>query len=260
MIYRLAGLFMYQTTSFSSTSLPLAGSPQPEQALIRLRQVTKAYQTAAGDFPALKGIDLEIYPGELVGVLGKSGAGKTTLVNLISGVDHLSSGEVWVGDVAVHQLNENQAAKWRSRNLGVVYQSFQLMPTLSLMDNILLPLDFSGQYRGKRSAKWAMELLRQVELEDHAGKLPSAISGGQQQRVAIARALANDPPIIVADEPTGRLDSVTAETIFEIFESLAHQGRTIIMVTHDASFARRFTRLVWLADGQVVSEPQFQID
>jgi putative ABC transport system ATP-binding protein len=181
-------------------------------------------------------------------------------VNLISGVDHLSSGEVWVGDVGVHQLNENQAAQWRSRNLGVVYQSFQLMPTLSLLDNVLLPLDFSGQYRGKRSAKWAMELLRQVELEEHAGKLPSAISGGQQQRVAIARALANDPPIIVADEPTGRLDSITAETIFEIFESLVHQGRTIIMVTHDASFARRFTRLVWLADGQVVGEPQFQID
>jgi len=231
-----------------------------ERPLIRLRQVTKNYMTAAGEFPAIKGIDLEVSPGEFIGVLGKSGAGKTTLVNLISGVDHLTSGEVWVGDVAVHGLNENQAAQWRSRNMGVIYQSFQLMPTLSLLDNVLLPLDFSGQYRGKRTARWAMELLRQVELEEHAGKLPSAISGGQQQRVAIARALANDPPIIVADEPTGRLDSVTAETIFEIFESLVHQGRTIIMVTHDASFARRFSRLEWLADGLIVDEPQFQVD
>jgi len=165
-----------------------------------------------------------------------------------------------VGDVAVHRLNENQAAQWRSRNLGVIYQSFQLMPTLSLLDNVLLPLDFSGQFRGKRTSKWAMELLRQVELEEHARKLPAAISGGQQQRVAIARALANDPPIIVADEPTGRLDSVTAETIFEIFEKLVHQGRTIVMVTHDASFARRFSRLVWLADGLIVDEPQFQVE
>ena len=240
--------------------LPAAGQSQPDRPLIRLRQVTKNYRTAAGDFPALRGIDLDIYPGELVGVLGKSGAGKTTLVNLISGVDHLTSGEVWIGDTAVHNLNENQAAQWRSRNLGVVYQSFQLMPTLSLLDNVLLPMDFTGLYRGKRSARDALEILRQMELEEHAGKLPSNISGGQQQRVAIARALANDPPIIVADEPTGRLDSVTAETIFEIFEGLVHQGRTIVMVTHDASFARRFTRLVWLADGQVVDEPQFQIN
>jgi putative ABC transport system ATP-binding protein len=258
---RLADLIVSTgMTLINSDKNTPAGFARNEQPLIRLRAVTKSYQTAAGDFPALKGIDLDIYPGELIGVLGKSGAGKTTLVNLISGVDHLTSGEVWVGDVAVHKLNENQSAQWRSRNLGVIYQSFQLMPTLSLMDNVLLPLDFSGQYRGKRSARLALDLLRQVELEEHAGKLPSAISGGQQQRVAIARALANDPPVIVADEPTGRLDSVTAETIFEIFEALVHQGRTIIMVTHDASFARRFTRLVWLADGQVVDEPQFQID
>jgi putative ABC transport system ATP-binding protein len=239
---------------------PAASQSQPDRPLIRLRQVTKHYRTAAGEFPALRGIDLDIHPGELVGVLGKSGAGKTTLVNLLSGVDHLTSGEVWVGDTAVHKLNENQAAQWRSRNLGVVYQSFQLMPTLSILDNVLLPMDFIGQYRGKRSARYALEILRQMELEEHAGKLPSAISGGQQQRVAIARALANDPPIIVADEPTGRLDSVTAETIFQIFEGLVQQGRTIIMVTHDAGFAHRFSRLVWLADGQVVEEPQFQID
>jgi putative ABC transport system ATP-binding protein len=230
------------------------------QPLIRLRGVIKTYKTAAGDFTALKGLDLDVSSGEFIGILGKSGAGKTTLVNVISGVDHVTSGEIWVGNVAVHQLKENQAAQWRGRNLGVVFQSFQLMPTLSVLDNVLLPVDFAGKFRPLSSPNRAMELLREVELEEHALKAPSLISGGQQQRVAIARALANDPPVIVADEPTGRLDSVTADTIFEIFEGLAAQGKTILMVTHDASFARRFSRVVWIADGQFVDEPQFKIE
>jgi putative ABC transport system ATP-binding protein len=228
--------------------------------LIRLRQVEKSYKTAAGDFLALKGLDLDVYPGEFVGILGKSGAGKSTLINLLSGVDHVSQGQIWVGDVAVHSLNENQAASWRGKNLGVVFQSFQLMPTLTVLDNVLLAMDFAGKFRHLTSSRFAMELLRQVELDEHAAKVPSLISGGQQQRVAIARALANDPPVILADEPTGRLDSVTAETIFEIFEGLASQGKTVVMVTHDTTFARRFTRLVWIADGMFVDEPQFKID
>jgi putative ABC transport system ATP-binding protein len=224
-----------------------------------MRRVVKNYKTAAGDFPALKGVDLDIQAGEFIGILGKSGAGKTTLINLLTAVDHLSAGEIWVDGVGVHNLNENQAAAWRGRNLGVVYQSFQLMPTLSLLHNITLPMDFSNQYRRSSSLQLAKELLRAVELEDHAHKLPSAISGGQQQRVAIARALANDPSIIVADEPTGRLDSVTAETIFQIFERLVQQGKTIIMVTHDATFFQRFSRIAWIADGQITSEPQFAL-
>jgi putative ABC transport system ATP-binding protein len=231
-------------------------TPVQNQPLIRLREVTKAYKTVAGDFPALRGIDAEIYPGEFVGILGKSGAGKTTLVNLITAIDHLTAGEIWVGEAAVHSMDENRAAAWRGRTLGVVYQSFQLMPTLSLLRNVLLPIDFCGKYRGRQSAARAMELLELVELQDHAHKLPSAISGGQQQRVAIARALANDPPILIADEPTGRLDSVTAETIFQIFERLADRGKTIILVTHDTTFSPRFSRTLWLADGQLASQDQ----
>lgn len=228
--------------------------------LISLRGVVKAYKTPAGDFFALKGIDAEVAPGEFIGILGKSGAGKSTLVNVISGVDHLTSGEVWIDGVAIHKLNENQAAQWRGRSLGVVYQSFQLMPTLSLLDNVILPMDFGGRYRPRRSSEQAMEILRAVELAEHAYKLPAGVSGGQQQRVAIARALANDPSIILADEPTGRLDSSTAETIFRIFENLVSQGKTILMVSHDPGFVRRYSRILWLADGLLTSEPQFALE
>ncbi len=230
------------------------------QPFIRMRAVQKNYKTALGDFPALKGIEADIYAGEFIGILGKSGAGKSTLVNMLTAVDHLSAGEIWVGEVAVHKLNENQASLWRGRNLGVIYQSFQLMPTLSLLDNVMMPMDFCGVFRPRLSAQRAMELLRQVEIEEHARKLPAAISGGQQQRVAIARALANDPALIVADEPTGRLDSVTAETILQIFEGLVEQGKTIVMVTHDTSFMERFSRLLWIADGKIVAEPQFSVE
>ncbi|RPI21153.1 MAG: ATP-binding cassette domain-containing protein, partial [Chloroflexota bacterium] len=164
----------------------------------------------------------------------------------------LTSGEVWVGDQPVQKLDENHLARWRGQNVGVVYQSFHLMPTLSLLDNVVLPMDLCGQYQGSKSAERAMSLLREVELEEHAYKLPSAISGGQQQRVAIARALANDPPLIVADEPTGRLDSVTAESIFQIFNRLVEEGRTILMVTHDPSLAERMTRRLRIADGEII--------
>ena len=224
-------------------------------AMISLRGVVKAYKTPAGDFLALKGLDADIYPGEFVGIWGKSGAGKSTLVNMISGVDHLTRGEIWVGGVAVHKLNENQAAKWRGRSLGVVFQSFQLMPTLSLLDNITLAMDFAGRFHPRRSQERAQALLEEVELGEHARKLPADISGGQQQRVAIARALANDPSIIIADEPTGRLDSATAETIFHIFEELVRKGKTIVMVSHDPSFIRRYSRVLWIADGQFSEQP-----
>lgn len=227
--------------------------------IITLRGVTKAYKTPAGDFYALKGIDTEINPGEFIGILGKSGAGKSTLVNMISGVDHLTTGEIWINGVAIHRLNENQAALWRGRNLGVVYQSFQLMPTLSLLDNIMLAMDFGGLFRPRRSREQAMNLLNEVELSEHARKLPANISGGQQQRVAIARALANDPPIIIADEPTGRLDSTTAEHIFHIFEELVRRGKTILMVSHDPGFVRRYSRILWIADGKFTTTPQFEI-
>ena len=230
-----------------------------ETALITLRGVVKAYKTPAGDFYALRGVDAEFFPGEFIGILGKSGAGKSTLVNMITGVDHLTSGEVWVNGIGVHRLNEDQAAQWRGRNLGVVYQSFQLMPSLTLLDNVMLAMDFSGCFNPAKSIDLAMELLDEVELSDHARKLPADISGGQQQRVAIARALANDPAIIIADEPTGRLDSTTADTIFHIFERLVQAGKTILMVSHDPGFVTRYSRTLWIAEGKITSEAQFEV-
>ncbi len=232
---------------------PPAGSPE-NKSLIRIRGLVKTYKTAAGEFTALNSIDLDVYPGEFLGIIGKSGSGKTTLVNMITGVDHLTAGDVWVNGTQVNKLDENQLALWRGRKLGIIYQSFYLMPTLSLLDNVMMPPDFCGTFNGRTSPARALELLREVELEDHANKLPSAISGGQQQRVAIARALANDPPIIIADEPTGRLDSVTAETIFQIFLKLVEQGKTILMVTHDYSLAQRMTRTLHLQDGEIGGE------
>ena len=232
--------------------------PVPRQPLIELHNVAKIYSTAAGDFPALKDISAEVYPGEFIGIVGKSGAGKSTLLNMITGVDHLTGGKVIVRSpdfnkpVSVHSLSENDLALWRGQNLGIVYQSFQLLPMLTLLENIILPMDFCGLYQPRASRQRAMELLKLVELEEHAFKLPAYISGGQQQRVAIARALANDPPILVADEPTGSLDSITAETIFDAFETLTRQGKTIVMVTHDNSLGPRFTRRLFISDGQFV--------
>ena len=226
--------------------------------LIELIGVTKNYHTKAGAFPALKGIDLDIYPGEFLGVVGKSGAGKSTLLNMITGVDQLSSGEVRMrtnGEtINLTELSENELTLWRGQTMGVIYQSFQLLPMLNLVQNVMMPLDMTGLYQARQSKERALELLEMVELSDHVYKYPSQISGGQQQRVAIARALANDPPLLVADEPTGSLDSVTAEAIFEIFEGLIGAGHTIVMVTHDQGLLPRFSRFVSIADGELVDK------
>jgi putative ABC transport system ATP-binding protein len=222
--------------------------------LIRLRDVTKQYKTASGEFTALNGINVEFKRGEFTGIIGKSGAGKSTLVNMLTGVDELSAGEVWFEDVPIHKLTEDQKASWRGRNVGVVYQTFQLMPSLSLLDNIMLPMEFCGLYQPRKSEERARMLLEEVELQDHAYKKPSAISGGQQQRAAIARALANDPPLIVADEPTGNLDSGTAETIFQLFEKLVKLGKTVIIVSHDRTLEDRVSRILTLADGNLAGD------
>jgi putative ABC transport system ATP-binding protein len=228
------------------------------QSLIEMRDVVKVYATAAGEFNALNRINMQVDVGEFVGVIGKSGAGKSTLLNMITGVDHLTSGEVVVNanglPVSIHKMSEDEIALWRGHNLGVVFQSFQLLPMLTLIENITLPMDLCGTFNPKQSRERALELLRLVEIEDHADKLPSQISGGQQQRVAIARALANDPAILVADEPTGSLDSVTSNHIFEVFEHLvSDRGKTIVMVTHDRALAPRFTRTLGIADGELES-------
>ncbi len=231
-------------------------SSSSPQSLIEMRDVVKVYSTAAGEFTALRGINLQVGTGEFVGIVGKSGAGKSTLLNMITGVDDLTSGEVIVNgkgsSVSIHKMNEDAIAFWRGHNLGVVYQSFQLLPMLTLIENIMLPMDLCGVYSPNASRERALELLRLVEIEDHANKLPAQISGGQQQRVAIARALANDPPILVADEPTGSLDSMTADHVFQVFEHLVtDQGKTIVMVTHDESLKPRFTRTLGIADGEL---------
>jgi putative ABC transport system ATP-binding protein len=222
--------------------------------LIDLRQVVKTFQTAAGSFTALKGIDLRVRPGEFVAVIGKSGSGKSTLINMITGIDRPTSGEVIVAGTAVHKLSEGKLAVWRGRSLGVVFQFFQLLPTLTLVENVMLPMDFCNMYASHEREKRAMQLLDLVEMTPHAHKLPSAVSGGQQQRVAIARALANDPPIITADEPTGNLDSKTAESVFCLFEGLVDQGKTVVMVTHDSDLARQVTRTVVVSDGAVIDQ------
>jgi putative ABC transport system ATP-binding protein len=234
------------------------------QPIIDMRDVVKVYSTAAGDFVALKTINLQVEPGEFVGIVGKSGAGKSTLLNMVTGVDHLTSGEVIVNTdgtaVSIHQMNEDAIASWRGHNLGVMYQSFQLLPMLTLVENVMLPMDLCGKFNSKLSRERALDLLRLVEIEDHANKLPSQISGGQQQRVSIARALANDPQILVADEPTGSLDSLTAEHVFDVFEQLVtEQGKTIVMVTHDESLKARFSRTVWIADGELDTSSETSI-
>ncbi|GIK10047.1 MAG: ABC transporter ATP-binding protein [Anaerolineaceae bacterium] len=227
--------------------------------IIELRDVTKIYSTEAGEFPALRDVSLSVQAGEFLGIVGKSGAGKSTLLNMINGVDRLTSGEVTVrvgaDEAAVHRLDEGQLALWRGRTMGVILQSFQLLPMLTLVENVTLPMDLCGNYESRASRERAMDLLRLVEIEEHARKYPTQISGGQQQRVAIARALANDPPILVADEPTGSLDSITADHIFSVFERLVTEnGKTIVMVTHDNSLAPRFSRNLALADGEIVSD------
>ena len=224
------------------------------RAIVNLRNVNKSYKTAVGDYPALKNINLQILAGEFVSIIGKSGSGKSTLLNMITGIDHPTDGEVFINGTAVHKMGEDKMARWRGNNLGIVFQFFQLLPVISVIENIMLPMDFCRKYPVSERRDRAMKLLELVELTEHAHKLPTALSGGQQQRVAIARALANDPPLIIADEPTGNLDSKTAESIFALFNNLVAQGKTIIIVTHDSGLAKRTHRTALIADGEIVNE------
>jgi ABC-type lipoprotein export system ATPase subunit len=226
----------------------------PESSpIIELRDVAKVYKTPAGEFSALRNVNLKVYPGEFVAVLGKSGAGKSTMLNLITGIDRPSSGEIIIGGTAIHTLKEDQLARWRGVNMGVVFQFFQLLPNLNLVENITLTMDFCGTYPLRERRQRALDLLEMVGIREHAYKTPSKISGGQQQRVAIARALANHPPLMVADEPTGNLDERTANEIFDLFESLVDHGHTLLTVTHDPEIAARANRIIEIADGEVVA-------
>jgi putative ABC transport system ATP-binding protein len=224
----------------------------PARPLIELRGVVKEYRTAAGAVPALRGIDLSVDAGQFVGVVGRSGSGKTTLVNMIAGLDRPTRGQIHVGGTAVHRLGEDDLAVWRGRAVGVVFQFFQLLPTLSVLDNVMLPMDFAGRLGAGAQRARAMDLLAAVGVAEHADKLPSAVSGGQQQRVAIARALANDPPIVLADEPTGNLDSQTADAVVDLFGRLAADGKTVLLVSHDPDLAGRVDRTIVVSDGTIV--------
>jgi putative ABC transport system ATP-binding protein len=229
-------------------------NPCGPESLIVMQDIVKLFKTPAGEFPALRGVSTCFYKGEFVSVVGKSGSGKSTLVNMITGIDRPTSGRVCIAGTCIQELNESQMSAWRGRNLGIVFQFFQLLPTMSVLENVLIPMDFSSVIPAAEREERAMSLLKLVGLEHVADKLPGAISGGQQQSVAIARALANDPPILVADEPTGNLDTRTADSVFEIFAGLVAQGKTIVMVTHDSSLAARTNRSLIIADGELVSD------
>ncbi len=227
-------------------------SPQKNQSLIELKKVVKTYHSTAGEFRALKGIDLRIDSGEFSAIVGKSGSGKTTLINVLTGIDRPTSGEVYVGGVPVHNLDEGQLASWRGVNIGIVFQFFQLLPTLTVIENVRLPMDFCNIFSPNERVDRALELLQLVGMKKYAHQLPSQLSGGQQQSAAIARALANDPRILVTDEPTGNLDSRTAEQVFELLHQLADAGKTVLMVTHDDDMAGRARRVITIRDGAIV--------
>ena len=222
--------------------------------MIDLRGIVKAYETDAGPFLALKGIDLKVGEGEFVAVVGKSGSGKSTLINMFTGIDHPTKGEVIVANTPIRRLDEGQMAQWRGKHMGIIFQFFQLLPTLTIVENVMIPMDLAALYDLDERYDRAMHLLEQMQMADEAHKFPGAISGGQQQRAAIARALANDPPILVADEPTGNLDSKTATAVFDLFASLIDDGKTILMVTHDNDLANQAGRKVTIADGRIVND------
>ena len=239
----------------SPPSLPgaLASESNPD-ALIQMRNVVKTFKNAAGEFTVLKGIDLTIKRGDFAAVVGKSGSGKSTLLNMITGIDHPTSGQVVIGGTDVYKMTESQRSLWRGNNLGIVFQFFQLLPMLTLLENVMLPMDYVNMYSFDERPKRAMELLEMVGLEKQAHTLPLAVSTGQQQAAAIARALATDPPLLVADEPTGNLDSRTADAIINLFEELVGNGKTIVMVTHDPSVTERTSRTVTISDGILINE------
>jgi ABC-type lipoprotein export system ATPase subunit len=230
-------------------------SPSPARTeSILLRDVIKTFKTAAGETTVLKGINIGVHPGEFISIVGKSGSGKSTLLNMITGIDHPTSGQVLVGDMDIYKMSESQRALWRGRNLGIVFQFFQLLPMLTLLENTMLPMDYCRVYQPDERPERAMQLLRMVGLEEHAYELPAAVSTGEQQSAAIARALATDPPIIVADEPTGNLDSRSADVIIKLFDQLVEQDKTVLIVTHDPSLTKRTDRNLIVSDGEIIDE------
>ena len=231
----------------------LDGRPAGEGTVIELRQVSKTYDSPSGPFTALKDIDLRVHAGEFVAVVGKSGSGKTTLLNVLAGIDRPTEGSIQVGGTHLDALSESQLAEWRGRTIGLVFQFFQLLPTLTVAENVMLPMDFVNRVPAARRRARALDILDSVDIQDQADKLPASLSGGQQQRAAIARALANDQPILMADEPTGNLDEATRNAVLELFAKLNADGRTIIVVTHERDISNYTDQQVTLIDGRVAN-------
>lgn len=227
---------------------------QLPSAHIRLTNVSKRYPGTAGGELALKSLSLQINAGGLTAIVGKSGSGKSTLLNLLTGVDQPTTGEIFVGESVVHSLDETTSARWRCTNVGIVFQFFQLLPALTVFENVLLPMALRGGSTPTAQAQRVQALLTQVGIAEHAHKLPAALSGGQQQRCAIARALANEPPLLVADEPTGNLDSRTAVGVLSLLRRLADSGRTVLLVTHERDIGLIADRVITLSDGHVASD------
>jgi putative ABC transport system ATP-binding protein len=219
--------------------------------VIAVRGLVKTYPLPAGDFTAVDSIDLQVGVGEFVTVVGRSGSGKTTLLNLLAGIDRPTVGQIVVAGEPVHELRGSKLAAWRGRTIGLVFQFFQLLPTLTVAENVMLPMDFCATVPARQRRPRALGLLDRMGIAAQADKLPSALSGGQQQRAAIARALANDPPVLLADEPTGNLDSATSDSVLDLFAHLAADGTTVVMVTHERDVSRFATRQVTLVDGRV---------
>jgi putative ABC transport system ATP-binding protein len=240
---------MRHTSSPSTTTTE--PHPPGDPTSISVRGAVKTYSSPAGDFTAIDGIDLAVNRGEFVAIVGKSGSGKTTLLNLLAGIDHPTAGEITVAGASVQNLTGSALASWRGRSIGLVFQFFQLLPTLTAIENVMLPMDFCDTFPVRERRARALDLLDRVGVADQAAKLPSSLSGGQQQRAAIARALANNPPVLLADEPTGNLDSHTSESVLDLFAQLSAEGRTVVMVTHERDVSGYATRQVTLVDGVI---------
>lgn len=224
-----------------------------EPPVIDVKAVFKDYDSLSGTTHALRGVDFQVQQGQLAAIVGRSGSGKSTLLNVVAGIDRPTSGQIFVAGTPVHALTENRLAGWRGRHVGVVFQLSQLLPTLTVAENVALPMDFCGAYPASERRLRALALLDRVGIADQSDKLPLALSGGQQQRAAIARALANDPPVLVADEPTGNLDSRTGQAVWELFRGLADDGKTVVVVTHDPEVTRWGNRIIRIADGVIVA-------
>lgn len=226
----------------------------PGQPFIRLRDVSKVFVTQAGDFTALRNVNLDLFKYEFIAIMGKSGSGKSTLLNMMTGIDHPTEGEVRIGETYIHQMRESEMSVWRGKNLGIVFQFFQLLPMLSVLENTMLPMDLCGMYEPAQREIKAMSILSRLGIEETAYKSPNALSLGQHQMAAVARALANDPSVLIADEPTGNLDTKSADRIMDFFNELVSQGKTVIIVTHDEHLAKKAGRIILLSDGEIINE------